>query len=602
MLAQYFQSVTPSPSSADYSTLRIDRLLFISTYGVSVLLQLFLVGNSGLFADEAFYWLEGQFLDWSYSEVPGWVPWIHALTEKTLPHGYFFIRLPHILAASAIPWIGMSITQLISPEANSWRVGLLFLALPLLSIAGTLGIPDIWIVLFTMLSFWILIAAIQYKEKRYYLLLGIMIATGINIHIRFWLIIFVTGLTTISYFFKEKTVIRYLMIITLPISLLGLIPIAWFNIENHFPLLQFQLVDRHPWKLQLQHLYYLPIQIILCSPLLFLLIAQTVWRAIKHQRTEIKLIALTALIHWLAYALLGFYTDNSRLNIHWSLVSYTLLLSLTGFYPKRNLWFYCTFFSGWLCSIILLTTLAMWNQQKHMHSLLQQRITKHTIGWKNLAQHTKKILKPNQLIIADHFITASQLAYELNTPEKIRVLPHASNKKHGRQKQLEIMGLKYDPKKDDGIIIIEQSALKLQDQANYYDHICQLTGGLKKISQLDIGGIKKYHLYHQQEKHCDMPTLFYLNIQKQVIEGWVVTSKKQFKNLSLLVDGLAYPLNQLIEYDLKKIDYLSKIDNTNYLMLGFKITQPQNKKLKHSYHIRVENKDGSHEISRIFKQ
>ncbi|MCF6300373.1 MAG: hypothetical protein L3J52_04540, partial [Proteobacteria bacterium] len=87
------------------------KSFFLTTFFLISALQIWLAWHSQLFGDEAFYWLEGQFPAWSYAELPGWTAWLAAFSETALPHHYFFLRLPHLLAALSIPFLGMAISK-----------------------------------------------------------------------------------------------------------------------------------------------------------------------------------------------------------------------------------------------------------------------------------------------------------------------------------------------------------------------------------------------------------------------------------------------------------------------------------------------------------
>ena len=87
------------------------KALFLTTYFTFVCLQIYSAFHHQLFGDEAFYWLESQNLAWSYAELPGWTQWMIALSQWLLPQHEFTIRLPGLLAAWTIPWLGMLINS-----------------------------------------------------------------------------------------------------------------------------------------------------------------------------------------------------------------------------------------------------------------------------------------------------------------------------------------------------------------------------------------------------------------------------------------------------------------------------------------------------------
>ena len=60
---------------------------------VFVILQLWILSTQPLFGDEAFYWLEGQYLGLSYSELPGWTSWMIRLGVEIFGNNYFGVRI-----------------------------------------------------------------------------------------------------------------------------------------------------------------------------------------------------------------------------------------------------------------------------------------------------------------------------------------------------------------------------------------------------------------------------------------------------------------------------------------------------------------------------
>ena len=575
-----------------------NKAWFLIVYLLSVVMQCWLMLRYPLFADEAFYWLEGQHLDWSYAEVPGWTPWLSWLSSF-LPDGTFFVRLPHALAAWLMPWVGMAISLRLQPQGSPWNTGLMLLSLPLLMLTGILAIPDIWLILICMLCVLMTVSARQTRNSQYFLLLGLCIAIGINVHIRFWILLLVAAITTVYCFHSDKPFMRRCLSLTLPMALIGLVPVVMFNFQHDFPLLQFQLNERHPWSFQIQHLLFFPLQILLITPLVFFLMLRIIGTSFQHQQRLVRWVLIVALAHWLLYALLGFFADGLRFNLHWGLVSYTLILSLTCVLASRPAWLFITAISGWLVSIFGALTLIYWQQQPMVGSLLEKRITEHASGWQQLAEHTQNLLQPGQTLVADQFITASQLAYALTMPDTIRVLPHPANSKHGRQQQIDIMGLNYTPETTSGLVVIEQSALKLEQQAEYYQRMCELTGGLKLIGHMEIRGTRKYDFFNIQAGACDVPTLFYLEVKDDRVSGWVITDSETFDGLNLVVDVTEQPIPNLKPMRIQETPFLQGLQPQRYNMLGFEIPRSQFA-ADAMFRLCINKKDKTIELSPVF--
>ena len=294
--------------------------IFHTALALSLGVMVYTAVHQELFVDEAFYWLEGQYPDWSYAELPGWTQWIHALTSRLLPDHPFFMRLPGLLAFASLPYLAMGISRLLHGHQQSHAVGVLMLCLPMLTLAGTLAIPDIWLVWFGLLAVWLLAQFIHTQHRQWAFLLGLALAAGSNVHIRFWPVVLIAATVTLIIFRQHKPTVKGLLTISLPIMCLGFLPIIWFNLQHDFVMFSFQLTDRHPWNFQTSHFSFLLMQMLVTTPLVFVLCVALCQHTLSGQGM-IRVLSWMALLHWLLYATTGFFTDNLRFNWHWPLRS-----------------------------------------------------------------------------------------------------------------------------------------------------------------------------------------------------------------------------------------------------------------------------------------
>ncbi len=498
-------------------------------------LQLAVLSQYDLFTDEAFYWLEGQHLDWSYAELPGWTAWLLALSESIFPHHPAFLRLIPWLAALSIPWLTLAINGLISPQQGKSAFGLIW-ALPLVGVVSILALPDVWLLFFAFLTVYLTLLTLKKDHSIYFIALGLSIACGINVHVRFWFFIFIFAATTL-YYHKEHPACRKLISISLPISLLGLVPILIFNLQHNFPLLSFQFDERHPWMFQADHFWFFIVQLIVCTPLVFALWFKGIL-TFKQLTKRQKAVVLAAILHWLLYALLGFFSDNLRLNLHWPLLSYGLVFAVIIWRPSRQLnW---TLWSGWLTHAFALMLLLFWLYETPP-SATNMRITNNAMGAQLLAKETTTLREQHQKtrIITDHFMTAAALLY--HSPYKnIKTMAHTLNDKHGRSQQLEVMNLLLtDPFKSTDLLVIEQTSLKLEQQVDYFMRLCQQSSGIRWLAQTDIRqGSRIYHYFEPSfNGDCALPLLFYAELNEQNLSGWVLAKPKQIDTLALTSTG-----------------------------------------------------------------
>lgn len=566
------------------------KTFFLSAYILACSVQLYAAFNHQLFGDEAFYWLEGQWPDWSYSEVPGWTPWTHTLMDWLFPQHHFFIRIPNLIAAFSIPWIGVFISRtLAGKQSNNWIAGLLLLALPILGVAGTLAVPDIWIVFFTLLAIWTLILAIKTKRNHFFIALGLILALGINVHLRFWLVILATCTIVFWQFRNHKKILLQLLKLTLPMMLIGFIPVLLFNLQHDFPLLSFQLKDRHPWEFQTSHFNFFLVQIIITTPWVFYLCLKNIKPIMSvntGQTTQpllIRSIVLTAVVHWLIYAILGFFSDSLRLNVHWTLISYTLLLVITGLNTsvsqRLKRWAIIT---GITANLWLLLTLSYWLLEKTPQSPINIRITNHAKGWEQLAAHTDELLarENNKSLLTDHFMTLAQLQFYAKNIKNIKAIPHPQNIKHGRSKQLEIMGLLESKNNESKILLVEHSALKLTEMIPFYQSSCILLNGIELISSLDVlHGLKRYHYFKTNtDGNCQIPPIIYYEVNSndnfQVLSGWILHDLQNPIKISLYNTTEQSTLNlkfKLNNENLGANPLFADLNPTQYQLLKFKL-------------------------------
>ena len=514
--------------------------LFWVCYGLMCLLQLFAATQFPLFGDEAFYWLEGQHLAWSYAELPGWTQWSIALGQWLLPPSEFSVRLPSLMAAFSIPWLGMMVShqlqiQKTNQSHSDWHTGLLLLSLPLLALAGVLAIPDIWITFFALLTTYVLIQADQTLQRRWFLLLGLVLALGVNVHVRFWLLVGLAGIIYLWHCRHRKPAIIGLLAISLPLMLLGFLPILWFNYQHDFPLLTFQLQERHPWAFQPSHATFVLIQMLVTTPLIFLLCAQLTVKHLSGQSFS-TFIARLAMAHWLLYAVLGFFTDELRFNIHWVLSSYVLLLLLVATTPNLNRrWLSVCIGTGFLAALAWLITLLYWHQPNTAMTKLNAQFTENSRGWQALATHTEevKIAENLQQVTTDHFMTLAALQFYGKSDWQLKSLDHPMNSKHGRATQLQLMNMIRDSDKQQ-LVVVEHTGMKLSQQIPFYRQVCQQLNGLEWVDSLSLEqGLKVYYFFRSGTGRCQLPPIYYIDQQTDAVTGWLIHEQGTDTEVSL---------------------------------------------------------------------
>lgn len=510
-------------------------------------MQLWMIFELSLFGDEAFYWLEGQYLDWSYAELPGWTAWMIRLGTALFGQHYWAVRIISYLAFISVFYAIWLINQLIKNNGFSTSV-MLVLGMPILAVVAVMALPDVWLVFFVMWLTYLAIKSYETNHIKDWALLGLLVACSLNVHVRMWIWLTIAVFTFFCVFYRQLNRFKNLFCVSLPIALLGVVPVIVFNYQNDFVLFEFQFGQRHPWYFQWQNVNFLLSQLVVISPVLLLVWVTVVVSKKQYARRHpmIVWVIITAVLHWLFYVITSLFADGLRTSVHWALISYVPVLAVATAVIRNQKMVFWGMFSGGLMSLLLMAVIVT----QRYYSPIADRIVDNSSGWKELSGAIETLQKKHDIkhVITDYFMTGAELKFELNTSNKIMVLPHEKNNKHGRASQLQIMGLllsnaqKYN---DPALLVVEDSALKLQQKGKYYHNLCERFNVLKHVKTINVKRAKKqFHVFltgpsdEMKGGLCHIPPLFYVEPSQKEdgyhIEGWVVLDKIGIKSLSLI--------------------------------------------------------------------
>ncbi|SHF27680.1 Dolichyl-phosphate-mannose-protein mannosyltransferase [Mariniphaga anaerophila] len=274
---------------------------------------------TGLHSDESYYWMYSENMAWGYFDHPPMVALIIHLGHLLLP-GELGVRLVIILLSTAT--FALILNEL-NEKKDLFFLGVFVLSFPLLHthIAGFLAIPDIPLLFFTL---WFIILYKKFLKRPSLptsVLLSVVGAAMIYSKYHAFLVI---GLTVLS---NLKLLRNKYFWVTVALTIVLLIPHAWWQIENEFPTFKYHLVERaKPFRLK--HVTdYLLNQLVMAGPLTGILIF---WKLTKF---KIKNDFDRALI----FNIVGFYavffllSFKNRIEAHWTAAIMPMLMFAT--YP-----------------------------------------------------------------------------------------------------------------------------------------------------------------------------------------------------------------------------------------------------------------------------
>lgn len=477
------------------------RTLFIALWLTLLLAKLAVALRLPLFVDEAFYWQESRHLAWAYSDLPGLTAWMIRIGTTVFGDSVLAIRLPFLLVAAALPWLVVRITARESGQAataHAWLAGIAALLLPLAGTLGVLALPDATLALATVLCIDAAARLLRGVSHDAALQLALGLAIGALSHYRFIAVIGV-GFVALLLLPAGRVVLRDpRVLIAIAFGAAAWTPLLAWNLDNAEAGLRFQLVDRHPWTWQWRGAWFIVIQAVMVTPLLFAALLWAGWRAQREGDAMRRFLSWTGGLVVLGFFLLGFFADTERVSFHWALPGYLALLPLLPAALER--WPRWLRTATWaLAAAGLLAAMGYYAMVSIPGVRAQTAALKwypsNFAGWDALAvavREQRAAMPPGTRVVADNFKIGAELGFALGDP-RIAVLDHPLNRAHGRAPQLRLWGLETAGRADWGeapvLLVVGATEVEYKHLLQRYHSLCTRFGPLPppRVVNVDHG-------------------------------------------------------------------------------------------------------------------
>lgn len=532
------------------------RRRFIAAWLLLCALKLALVVRVPLFVDEAFYWQEGQHLAWAYSDLPGLTAWLARLGVDIFGQHAPGLRLPFLLMGAAMPWLVAGMAGREFGARAGWQAGSLALLLPLAGSLGLLALPDVPLLLATLLCLDAGLRLLRRVDAMAVGELALGLLVGGLTHYRFAAVIAV-GMVALLGLREGRRALRHPgPWIAVAIGALAWLPLLLWNLGNADAGLRFQLVDRHPWHFGVDGLLLGLLQLLSTTPLLLAAMAVAGWRGLRDARPAARYLALCGSGIVLGFLLLGFFADRERVSFHWSLPGFVALLPLLpavlAGWPRG--WRIATWTSAALGLVLVLgffgvAAVPAWRQQTAGHRLYPANFA----GWEALAEAVRverAAMPVGTRLLAGDFKIGAELGFLLDEP-RIAVLDHPLNHHHGRAPQLALWGLQHDGARDaPTLLVVAATDVKFREQLAYFQQLCEQVGPLPPPRVLNIDhGRQRFLLFalpaRRGEGACVTPALANIDApaagaqvaRRFTVSAWVAKDVAGVERLEVLLDG-----------------------------------------------------------------
>ncbi|HEY0503933.1 MAG TPA: glycosyltransferase family 39 protein [Lysobacter sp.] len=520
--------------------------------------KLLVAARLPLFVDEAFYWQEGQHLAAAYSDLPGLTAWLTRLGVELGGDHALALRLPVLLIAALVPLLMVRIATREYGATAGWQAGTFALLLPLAGTLGLMALPDAAMALATLLCVDAGARLLREVTPSAALELAAGLALGALCHYRFIAVIGVGFIALLLLPDGRRALRDVRVMVAIAFGASAWAPLVAWNLDNADAGLRFQLVDRHPWAFHADGAWFIVVQALLVTPLLFVALAVAARRNLTCASSVSRYFALLGSGVVAGFFVLGFFADIERVSFHWPLPGYMALLPLLpavlASWPRG--WRRAT---TWLAALGLVANLGYYVAVASSHwradNAAEKWYPSNFAGWQPLADAVRarlQTLPPGTRVVADNFKIGAELGFALGDP-RIAVLDHPINHKHGRAPQLRLWGLHTAGREEWGdapvLLVVGATEVKYRDLLERYHQLCAMVGPLPPAEVLNIDhGRQRFLLFAlegRREGPCTTPSMAWIDApvagarvgRRFDVNGWAFKDGAGLAGVEVTLDG-----------------------------------------------------------------
>ncbi len=394
--------------------------------------------KADLFGDEAYYWMWGQRLGWSYFDHPPLHAWLLRLVAITAGWHPISVRLLSWLTLAGVLLIFRSWAARMAPEAPRlwfWRTAAIYIASPIFFGMTMIAYNDHLLVLLSLLAihcFVVFIDRVETGEARALRwLYGAAIALGLAVLTKYNGVFIGFGFVA-TCLLRPK--LRRLLATPHP-WLTGLLaaamqaPVIYWNFAANLASFRYHLDDR--WGGAVGHFSWLhPVNfillcIILWSPFL-------VWPLIRMLRstpaTDFEGRARTVAVSIFAISSLSFLAISCVLDafFYWNIVAFIGLMPLLTRFMGNPVLRWAHYLFGLLFAVLIVVNFSVIPVGELLG--IRDRGSSSDYNWTAIGEHMRAAEEktPADLIAATRYSTTAQLGFALGTPDTVKLSPEHS--------------------------------------------------------------------------------------------------------------------------------------------------------------------------------
>ena len=415
--------------------------------GFFFLLNIFQAYQTGLHADEAYYWIYAQFLDWGYFDHPPIVA-LFIKAGESIFHHPLSLRLMTVLSNSLAIYMLWLIVKKYGVQIKLFII--LVSAVLIFHVYSFITTPDVPLFFFSVLFLYVYQIYIKEDKLKWALALGIICAGLMLSKYHGILLIFFVLLSNFRLFTRKSFYLTIILAIAL------CLPHLYWPYANGFPSLYYHLIDRSatPYQFNYTTQYFLD-QLLMMGPLVGWLYFYYGYKLKTNEDSFLKALKFVVIGVFIFFF---FSTFKGRVQAQWPLIEFIALFILTYVYALQNIDFFKKL--KWLFAInISLILLARLVITGFIPALNQISFVASFQNYDVWAEEIKSIAKENPVLFLDGFQKPSYYNYYTKSLKGV-----AYNSIYYRQTQYDLWSLETSIQNHKVLLVKEGKSTNAQEK------------------------------------------------------------------------------------------------------------------------------------------
>ena len=377
--------------------------------------------------DEAYYWMWGQKLGWSYFDHPPLHAWLLHLSSLIFGWNYFSLRVLTWMTLGGSFWIFWIWSRRLSPDDPGkwfWPTAAIYLASPMFFIMSGLSFHDHLLIFLCLLSGHLfLVFAERYETDGtgFRWVYAAAIALGLAVLTKYNAVLFGIGTAVFLLVRRElrpalRTPHPWLAAL---VAIAMQVPVFWWNATEGLASYKFHLSERWGGTFAYKQLglpIFILTALLIISPFLFPAIFGMFRRRLGTPFADrARLLALSAFVS--STALMAFISLFVETFFYWNITAFALLMPLLNGWIRHRWVIALHCFYGLFWASLLLVNNTMAPVANLMGGIDWTNAS--TYGWQQVADRITELRKTNPVgfVAATRYTTAAQLGFALHDPE-----------------------------------------------------------------------------------------------------------------------------------------------------------------------------------------